>query len=211
MNLTSIAPNRGLKQNLRIGEEVCREFKKEFPVLRSNTLVAAKIDKYEGNAKFKVIISKLKGIQYKYQSGIKYDLNVKMMWLNSKPGEYISNLRKTMASGRYANCPHHAVLNGAELLSRGENPQIVSLKVLDIITGKPIETRAHIFPVFGLKENAWPNIPQTWGNKAVAVDTWANRVMPAGEAIEYYKEVLGFNPAKHLISYVAEDMHKVKI
>lgn len=210
MNLTSIVPNRSLKQNLRVGEEVCRAFKNEFPVLRSNTLVAVKIDKHAGNSKFRSIIAKLKDIQYKYESGIKYDLNVKMMWLNSKPGEYVTNLKKTIAAGRYANCPQHAIVNGSELLKRGESPHLISLKILDIVTGRPIDTRAHVFPVFGLKENAWPNIPQTWGNKAVVADTWANRVMPAGEAVEYYKELLGFNPAKHMISYAAEDVSKLK-
>lgn len=71
----------------------------------------------------------------------------------------------------------------------------------------------HGFPVLGVKKKfKYPekvfkfHDPNTWGTQAVSVDAWLNFTMPVREALEHYKQILGFDDRKHLIQYECVDI-----
>ena len=61
----------GLKDNLRIGDAVLRDFRREFPYLRSNTKIGAKIlEQKKQRGTNSAIIIKLEQLELIYNIGI---------------------------------------------------------------------------------------------------------------------------------------------
>lgn len=199
----------GLKENLRTGEKVYREFKKEFPLLRSNTFVQSKIAQHRFSRKFKTLIPKLQQLSYSYGSGVEYS---RSQIKESYPGlgVYIKDLKNVLARTKYANCGDGSHIMQFELLKKGEKPHLISMTVKDLIFGHPVKNGDHEFAVFGLKKGAKLDNPKTWGNEAVVVDPWSNIVMQARDAIEEIKAKLGFEPIIHKIDYEVKDLVKVE-
>lgn len=195
----------GLKENLRLGEQVLKEFKREFPRhIRSGTFLEIKIAQHSGKDKFeRSALPKARPIAQRYLN--ERTNAIKSLNLNPHSfDDFISELKTSMKTKRFANCHEHAFVAKHNLLKKGEDPHIISINILDIQTNKYKDKYSsyHIFTVFGLKKDAQFNKPETWGQEAVVVDTWGgNIVSKAQDAIEHFKIILGFNPAKHKVKY----------
>jgi len=189
-----------LKENLRLGEAVYKDFKKEFPVLRSKTFVQCKIFQYEGSDRFEKIRHKVENLADSNAAGIR-DVRWQISGKYFNLSEYIDKLKKVISAKKYANCDEQAQIIQFELLKRHQKSHFISMHVRDAESGRNIKFRMHDFSVFGLKKGAEIDNPKTWGNNAVVVDPWSNRVMPANEAIRYYETKFGFNPEIHKITY----------
>ena len=200
----------GLKENLRLGEGVYRDFKKEFPFLRSNTFVGSKIIQCEGSDRFEKIKPKADKLVKDYGEGI---VNIrellKVPYYNNLE-EFVVATKKLVSKYGFANCAEQTDIVQNKLLKKGEKAHRIKMVVRDIESNRLKAYGDHVFSVFGLKKGAKPDYPNTWGNKAVVVDTWANRVMPANEAIDYYKSKLGFNIEKHNVDFFLGDRFPIE-
>jgi len=206
-SLNSNISFEGLKENLRLGEGVYKNFKKDFPVVRSNTFVDAKISEHLGSDKFKKLIPKLKHLEYKYGNGVSTERKQRRGNNFSIP-EYINNLRNVLAEKKYANCGEQAQIIQYQLFQKGEKPHIISMLFKYECLG--VNMNDHTFTVFGLKKGAELDNPKTWGNHAVVVDPWANIVMKSSDAIEYFKTKFLFKPERHVIQYELSDLINVE-
>lgn len=188
-----------LKENLRLGEDVYRDFKKEFPYLRSNTFLGSKIVQYQGSDRFEKIRPKIERLADKYD--LKIGENRSNFYGVDTFEEFVSNIKKIISKNKCANCGEQANIMQYELLKKSTDPHLISMEVEYPLSGMVKEYGSHEFAVFGLKKGARLDNPKTWGQEAVVVDPWVNRVMPANEAIEYYKIKLGFDSTKHTTVY----------
>lgn len=183
----------GLKDNLRLGEKVLKDFRKEFGYPHSATFVRAKIIRNSKSTKPKVIekLEEVEDVWIKYRNEVR-ELGIKE---NKRPTSmldlknYIDNLKALIKSKKCCNCPQQASIIQFELLKRGEEAH----NVIFTFTG---DYRNHICTVFGLKKGANFSNPATWGNKAVIVDAWSGVVKKANEGLEFLKHYMSFNSQK---------------
>lgn len=171
-----------LKTNLKIGQRVIKDFKKDFPYLTSNTrfdLFLSSIENREGlprpYLKYLLHLSKISKIIEKNR----------MLTYGMFPDSNESLFKKLSAVlrvNKYANCGESADIIRYKLQKEGVDAHNI------ICTDLP-GSNNHVFSIFGLGKDAVADAPSTWGNKAVIVDGWCNIVMKAKDAIEYYENI----------------------
>ena len=165
----------GLKKNLRQGERVLREFKSEYPYLKSNTFWQTRLD----NMKYK------KGANYtKYQYIIDdYADKVRDSRRNINNSENrLETIRQEIAGTKCGNCGEAIEMISEILDSKGIEHKECGFR---IIKGRSMGSD-HVFTVIGMDEKGDITDPSTWGNKAVIVDGWMNFVLSAPDAIREY-------------------------
>lgn len=165
----------GLKKNLRQGEAVLREFKREYPYLKSNTLWQRRLDNMEKRRNMS--LSECREIieDYGYQIGC-----ARLDALNEQ--EDPRELGKRIISDGFGNCGETSKVISAKLDEQGiENKRI----------GFEIKGKNHVFNVIGMNKNGSVNQPATWGKNAVIVDGWMNFVLSVSDAIREYEKFYG--------------------
>lgn len=203
-----------LRQNLKTGEAVLREFKKEFPVLHSNTYLAIRRFQHQDSNKFAKILPKIQKVEQKYNQGVGLtremtdDVFDEVLSGSSSFGTYVTKLKEVLAFIKYGNCGEYSDIVDFKLINKGENSHNIAMSFKDPKTGKERNYGKHVFTVFGFKEGAQLTNPKTWGQDAVVVDAWANIVMRSNDAIEYFKTMFCFNPANSKIDYEVADLVK---
>lgn len=206
----------GLKENLRLGEKVLKEFKKEFPAIRSNTYIKAKLLQNEGK---KINFSeKLTSIMNKYSLNInevRKQFDYKRYYTLN---QYINDLKIALRTIKHANCGEQADIIQYELLQKGKEAHRIWMKSKTTNKDGCNIFCDHVFTVFDLKKGARVESPKTWGQNAVVVDPWANIVLPAHKAVEYFKSFLGIKEDEKLLVYnlcdridVKETVKKMKV
>ena len=166
----------GLKTNLRRGEKVLKEYKKEYPYLKSSTHWQQRIDKMEDKrggdfAKCQIIIdqydNKINDMRIAVESSI-------------RPKK---ELKKLIAQHNLANCGEITDIISEILRKKKIKHKQVGFDIWDgFSTGKD-----HIFCVIGTKKKADLTNPSTWGNSAVIIDGWLNFVLSIPDAIREYE------------------------
>ncbi|MCM1265803.1 MAG: hypothetical protein NC200_06350 [Candidatus Gastranaerophilales bacterium] len=178
-----------VKQKLRLGEQVLKDFKSEYPYIRSNTLINTKIEKHQNDARYSSILPKLSGRSclagLKIQ-GLRYNYE--------RSSQSIEVLQKGIKKDKSANCKECATLIFDKLVKRGEKPQNIKFDIVS--ESEKSKPKNHTFTVIGLAENADITKPHTWGKNCVIVDGWANIVQKAQDGVEYLKELFNFDAAK---------------
>lgn len=190
-----------LKENLKIGEKVLKEFKQEFPYLVSHTYTRAKTLQHSEDFRHLYLAYKLQDLASKYKE------KIDIMRSFSKPSNfsnytnYMIKRIKEMQKYKVGNCGDMAEVIQYNFLKENKEAQIIRMDVHDKRTNNFIEPKNHFFTIVGLKQSAIYENPEKWGNQAVIVDPWANIVMKVQDALEYYKEFLKINPQKENISF----------
>lgn len=192
-----------LKSNLRLGEKVLKEFNSEYPYLRSNSFVGAKIRQNKNNPKFDLINLDLYDLSRSYCHRLG-EVRKAAGYLPPPYtyGEFIEHLKKlspVLSEIRAGNCSEQAKMIQAKILENKELAHNVLMHVQKSVLGIFKYNKwhgDHTFTIIGLKDGAKINKPKTWGNEAVIVDAWTNTVMPAREAIQYFENFLGFGSQK---------------
>lgn len=200
---------QGLKENLRLGERVLKEFKKEYPYLRSDTFLC--LHRYQvrklGPIKYDGILQNASGAIVGCSKEIKAArTKIKSIFMTSEIPinflNYISMIKRYIIANKFANCGEISDIIQVKLLEKGEKSRCVNIKITEAV-----EKRAergfgdHSFTVFGLKRGAIMTMPNTWGREAVIIDGWSNTVLPAKEALEHFKCILDFNPKKDTLVF----------
>lgn len=191
----------GRKENLRLGEDVLRAFKKKFPYLKSNTFIEAKIEQNTNNPKFTTLLKSLNKLAIVYGENVLknmkkladfYPRTRKLQ--NTK--NFVNKLEELLLENNSINCYEPSEIIKLDLLRKKEKPKLIYLKAREKYTK---EIKQHTFLIFGLKKEAKINNPKTWGQNAVVVDSWSNLVLPAKEALEYFENFFKFNSKTHKI------------
>ncbi|MDD3013290.1 MAG: hypothetical protein PHC34_06255 [Candidatus Gastranaerophilales bacterium] len=195
----------GLKENLRLGEKVLKEFNGEFGKPKSNTFINAKILQHQTNQAYIPVIQKISSVSDKYNKEVR-SLRNNMTGDYPTLDEYINKLKEMVKNTNYANCGEQTNIIQYKLLQQGELPHNIRLLITEKTTNKKQENLwDHVFTVFGQKKYAHLNFPNAWGNQAVIIDAWSGIVTKAQDALDYLKQFMCFDPQKHNISYTCID------
>lgn len=193
----------GLKENLALGQQVLKGFRAEYPMIQSNTYIAAKITQNENIAPS--VIQNLWDLATRQNQKIKAARQEFYANNYFNFDSFIESLKKVIKKHKCENCESQADIIQYELLKKEEKPHKVFIHLRDENLEDIKKRKYHIFTVFGMKNGAQLENPRTWGNNAVVVDSWANIVMPAREAIEYFKNFFKFDGQRHSLEFGSRD------
>lgn len=186
-----------LKENMRIGEDALKSFKKEYPYIKSNTFVTMKLNQHIESDLYKNLNKKLMKLKFIYDFGV--GINREYQRKNARYGSIYSIVKKAIAQRKYGNCGEESVLLVNDFKKWKEPPQMCFMEINNKKTGKCLGN--HIFPVIGIKKNVDKSNPKRWGNEAVVVDPWLNVVMKSRDAIEYFKTQFCFDSKEEMASF----------
>ena len=193
---------RVVNQNLRLGEKVLKEFKREYPYLKSNSMINVRMKRFQVGMK---CVAKRDGVERFAEVNRKWqDLAPMLKGKSVVTGFNIFNMRNSyflnknkldfltnyMGKEKTANCRECSFVIYDKLKKLGLEPQNVKIEVIDTNLDKVVDN--HAFTVFGLSKNADIAKPHSWGKNAVIVDAWSNIVKKSQDALEYMKTL--FNP-----------------
>lgn len=191
-----------LKQNLRIAEQILREFKQEYPYLRSQSFVKNKISSYIENPRFNVLYERLNKIEERNNKMVSV-LRENLCAPNFKTeDDYFLLEKRLLKESGAANCDECADMIEFTLKKRKIKNKTIGQKVTVHYRYGCDEDpdKAHCFNLIGLKPGADLQKPKTWGNNAVIIDGWKNIYGKALDMLEYYKDLFMILP-KDTIEY----------
>lgn len=179
--------SNSLKENLRIGEDALREFKKEFPYLRSDTMLDVRLKRLKSPIP-KNISEEMFFLTcaYKHYVSSSRNANCFIDFNFDSLDDYIKVFKNNIKNFKAINCKEYKILSGYSILKKGFKSRLMAMQVYNK-EGFPEKNESHGFTVIGMKKDADPRNPITWGQKAVVVDFWGNLVMKADEALKYFK------------------------
>lgn len=189
-NSQNIGFNGALKKNLRIGEEVLKEFKTTYPIIKSNTKIWTDIEDLQhrglGDSN---LFKSLEGLIIKYSKGVKKLRDFKFAYND------ITIMKRMVQKDPYANCQECAdIIQDNLYRNKRINATNISMHIHnEEISPRRPETSCHVFTVLGMKKGAEPDDPKTWGSSAVVIDGWKNFVMKADDAINYFRHIFNVN------------------
>lgn len=185
--MVNISNRKVLTQNLYNGERILREFKSEYPYIKSNTRYNVLIDKHRDNEKFAGILPMLRA-----QSQISGLTVMQIRNIYNSSREKINTLKNVVKYTKVANCQEQTFL----IHDKCKNAGIPAINVrLNFEQKNGFDTtKNHAFTVIGMKKNADVSDPKTWGKNAVIIDAWSNMVKRVHEGIDIIKETFRFDP-----------------
>ena len=178
--------------------------------IKSNTKIGTKIVEHQSDERYKGLVDKLSDVERKYALQIDKERKRRPDHFQSFE-EYIYVLMDSATTSGVANCAERAYIVQSELLKQKEAAHVVKMTLQD--KSNPdlkIKFGEHVFTVFGLKRGSDLTKPEKWGDNAVVVDWWANMVMSARDAIDYYKKILNFNPQFQDIKIEDKDLISIE-
>lgn len=179
-----------VKPSLRLGEEVVREFKREFPNINSPSLTAIRAYTLNNRLKNEDLIKRLNKksmSDYDYFTE-KVRNNVYFTGVDSCVKTLIDFLKKF----NILNCGEINLIAQQRILKKGVKADMAAFSIKNKL---PLDKSRHgrlcgdhDFIVLNLAKDAKINEPESWGNKAVIVDAFFNRVGLAADMLEEYKQ-----------------------
>ena len=175
-----------IKPEMRIAEQVLKEFKQEFPYLQSSSIIGAKIDLHEENPKCRKIIESLYRRGEDLETEIDNATNALLAKRYMSIDDFLIALKQHVKKSGKANCAEEALIIYKSLQDKGFKPQVFQMRT---VLNNGLHPN-HYSTVFNLKEGARIDDPTTWGSKAIIVDGWKRIVMKATDALEFFKQTL---------------------
>lgn len=207
---SNISFNGGLKDNLRIGEKVLREFKGEFPATKSPTLLRHKMNKMSSRLqdrkpeRFEELYNSYQKRLMQTRDEIESVLD-DVERRNPTLENRIKGIERVVQEKGFANCGECANILQFKFIEKGEKAHNVVMSIKDTASGIEKKDGDHVFTVIGLSKNAKLDNPRTWGPQAVIVDSWRNMVMGARDALNELQNFLGAKPLEHNVVYRSAD------
>jgi len=187
MKITPVTNNTsfygGLKKNLRRGESILADFKKEYPYIKSFTFWQQRLDHFDNKDKKKLRKSQCIAMYYSDRIDVLRKKINEIESLNDKD-KYIECLKNEVRENGFGNCGEIVQIISDELDKR----DIPHKNIKFTITGGKNTFKDHVFTVIGMKKNAIPSEPHTWGNNAVIIDGWRNFVLSVPDGIREYEK-----------------------
>lgn len=178
-----------ITQNLYNGERILKEFKSDFPYIKSNTRYNISINRHKDDSRYSDLIPRLRG-QSQFNGLVTFEMRCGYENSNKK-SEY---LNKAVKQTKIAGCQECSFLIHERCKKAGIPSQNIRMEV---VQSNGFDTdRNHAFTLIGFNKDADLSNPKTWGKNAVIIDGWANIVTKAQEGIEYLKQLFSVDPNK---------------
>ncbi|HSA07169.1 MAG TPA: hypothetical protein P5556_08305 [Candidatus Gastranaerophilales bacterium] len=193
-------PFQSIKPTLRICDQAVREFKQEFPALKSNTAIELKILNLYGTQN-EYLIPKLRQVRHKFDeqvTSLRFDREFFETALCS-PSLKFKTLKKLVKKYQAGNCGEQADIMQYELLQKGLKAKQISFCIKNQTI--PRKCNDHVFVVVDLAEKAKINKPETWGTKAIIVDPWSGLVGKAHDVLKEIMKNFRFNEKKEKLDF----------
>lgn len=178
--------NQELINNTQLGYSILNDFKIQFPCLESYTMtdaLARKMKKTNPNSLVTIQMKTKSDILFKKMIGL---LEKRPDYKSITFDEYLNIVKNEFRNENHGNCGERAYLVYDKLNKLGlKNHTIVEI-------GGKENYNSHVFNVIGLAPNAIINRPETWGNSAIVIDTWANKCCKPNEALAFYHDFLEY-------------------
>lgn len=201
---------KGVKQNLRTGEAVLKDFRKEFNFqIKSNTHIFRKMLQHCCKPNGEMLWKKLSPINNRIFFEIQ-NMKTELKGFYLSVDNFVDQLKQKIKLTKHGNCNEQAEIIKQKFIKRGYKAYNVGIIITVNETKKIRDCGEHVFTVFGLKENADLTKPSTWGNKAVIVDPWVNIVMKAHDGLKYIKRYMFFNSETTTLHYGDVSFRKKK-
>ena len=155
-----------LNSNKEIALDLIKQFKEKYPNVKSCTLLASIARDMERKGGNKSDIEKL------YQEANSLSFEDKN---NKNCEERAKILDRILSENGYSGRKAVVLIHGEQNLEEG------------YIYG------AHVFNIIGLGKNADVTNLGTWGDNAIIVDVWAEKVFTPEEGITFYRDFLGYD------------------
>ena len=201
----------GLKQEKILAEGILRDYKSSFPYIKSNSFVNTKILAHYKSPGYENLIDKLFVLSAKYSDNVKtIRQNLREHKRFESFSQFISVLKTTFINKGYANCGELNYVLQDKFLKNNINAHMVCMQTFYKSSATKVSGKDHSFLVFNLSRNSKLDDPTTWGNKAIIADAWCNIVMPAYDALNYYKDFFSYNSKKEFQIFFGADKIKLK-
>ena len=201
---------RALKQEKILAEGILRDYKSNFPYARSNSFVNTKILAHYNSPRYKELTDKLFELSAKYTDNIRsIRQNLREHKKFESYSQFISVLKYILLNKGYANCGELNYLLQDKFLKKNINAHMVCMQTFYKKSANKVYGKDHSFLVYNLNKNAKLYDPSTWGSKAIIADAWCNIVMPAYDALSYYRHFFSCNPEKEFQIFFCAD--KIKL
>ena len=201
----------GLKQEKILAEGILRDYKSSFPYIKSNSFVNTKILAHYKSPGYENLIDKLFVLSAKYSDNItSIRRNLREHKRFESFSQFISVLKSIFISKGYANCGELNYVLKDKFLKNNINAHMVCMQTFYKKSANKVYGKDHSFLVFNLSRNSKLDDPTTWGNKAIIADAWCNIVMPAYDALNYYKDFFSYNSKKEFQIFFGADKIKLK-
>ena len=199
-----------IKREKILAESILREYKSSFPYVKSNSFIETKINAHCKSLRYKSLIPKL------FKLADRYTINIKLSRQNLRKrnrfksySQFITVLKSILLNKGYANCGELNYVLQDKFLKRNINAHMVCMQTLNKNSSGKVYGKDHSFLVYNLNKNAKLYDPSTWGSKAIIADAWCNIVMPAYDALSYYRHFFSCNPEKEFQIFFCAD--KIKL
>ena len=183
---------QGLQENLAMGKEVTREFRKEFGRLHSSSWVDTLLSRRGGfwNAPYKMIELRDK---YTLQAQLlRGDKNAFYKEKFNSYEDFIEQLKLRMKKYKSGNCVEQAYIisDMLEKMKIKSKQLILNLYLKDSDDEIPKGIR-HVVNIANHAEPFKVSKPNQWGEDAVIIDTWgiSNGTIKAKDAPAYYRDL----------------------
>lgn len=178
-------------KNTSIGINTLNEFNEEFSNIESSTYLYVQIQYLKRQGASEQEIQKLE-LQLEEVDKRAEELYIRTQTTTGSPSQNLL-LEKNIKNLNVANCGDRATLVQQKL-----NRQHIPNKKVMLQSIEPFAE--HEFNVVGLDENADISDPSTWGDNAVIIDTWANKVFNVNSAKEFYLDFFGLKDFQNVQS-----------
>lgn len=197
----------GVKENIKIGKDTIKALRTEIGKPQSSTYLDTKIMQQYHNPNKDHFVYRLKDLSKAWEEKMQSMYDKYFEYQDNPPEDLIPRLKEMVKKYKMANCDIQSLITKDELEKRGENAHIFCIDIIEKpikflffkITDVKILKCNHMFTMIGLDEKFIPNKPETWGENAVMVDAWSERVLAGKEAFQWLKKFFKFNPEKEEI------------
>lgn len=201
---------KGIKQDKILAETVLKSYKSVVPHTKSNTHIKARINRHYEDYQYKFLIKKLFDLEaILSQKVTECRAAIRQKKVFNSFDELTNTILQRMRETGVGNCGEKNYILQNFFLKKNINAHAVRLVSFNRETLKKAYGKDHTFIVFNLKPNARLDAPNTWGNKAIIADAYANIVMRAKEALSFYKEYFAINTKKEFQIFFNAD--KIKL
>ena len=201
---------KSTKQDRILCEKMLQNYRKEYPkYFHSNSRIEYLSARHKSDEKYNKISAQLEKLAKKYSAEIERT-RAQYKEHYASWDDFIESIDRATTRYKAANCQEQAILLQDIFLKHGKEAHIVSIVLQDKNGNTKEKNATHVFVVTGLKKDAKPQNPDSWGNKAIIVDPWANFIISAKEGLDYYTRAFNYNPKEDTIKFYCEDLINIK-
>lgn len=193
-----------LISNCNVGTQILNNFKQLYPNLESSSMLDAKVMQLKHQNAPDCTINFMQKLADNTTDKYVYILENTPFSSNFSDEAFINQIKENIKNYNMANCGERAFLVSDQLNKMG-----IANKIVEISGNNPHS--AHVFNVIGLAPNADITKPETWGNNAVIIDTWANKTGKANDIIKFYREFLCYNAENQPMSFKEDTIEESRL